>query len=222
LAAKDDSAGIRIFSIPELREELLVPIPANGTRDPWKFGFSPGGRYLTSTTYGRSDFCHLEVRDLETGGLVGRTKLQPDPRSADHSPIDGFLIQSQVFSPDGRELAILFEKGTVLGVVVVDCTTGRISTNFQVDQPRSQARADFRKRGPLLEWFPDGQRWLYRRAHVLDRASGSFTTTLPVDTRDSVPQQRCVVDDQTVLLPVVEGESVTLRRHALPLAGRQP
>ena len=220
LAAIDGSRGLKVFSVPELREVQTLSPPKSGEPDPWKFGFSPGGRYVAQTTRDSFEYGHIEIHDLTTGELVGRTKVGAAPQDPDRMLVNGFFIQSLVFSPDGTELAALFAKGDQLGLVVIDMATGQATDNFQFANAVG-GQGPHRKVRPMLDWFPDKQRWLYQGLGLIDRKARKMIWTLPDADfliPNTMPHGRRVIDDETIVRAVIDGNDVTIERYALPLA----
>lgn len=220
LAALDGSSGLKVFSVPELREVQTLRPPRSGDPDPWKFGFSPGGRYVAQTTRDSFEYGHIEIYDLTTGELVGRTKVTAAPQGPDRLMVNGFFIKSLVFSPDGTELAALFEKGDQLGLVVIDMATGQTTENFQFANVVGN-QGSYRNVRPMLDWFPDKQRWLYQGLGLIDRQARKMVWTLPdadVLVPGTMPQGRRVIDEETIVRAVIDGDEVTIERYALPLA----
>lgn len=211
--------GLRVFALPEGREVRTVA-GEGGSSDPERMGFSPGGRYLVTTKRDSFDLCTLEVTDLETGELAGRTQvseLQPTDRSR---LISDFHVKSIVFSPDGTELAVVFDTHQKVGIAVVDVATGKQLEGFTCEHLAADQAFGRREVKPALDWFPNKQRWLYQGLGLIDRASRKMVWTMP-DAKASIPhgmpQSRRVHDDQTVWVAGGLKGQVVLQPYTIPL-----
>jgi len=151
---------------------------------------SPGGRYGAVMQTADRMLYTLNIFDLEAGKSVGQFDLQRRKTS--------FFARSQfhslAFSPDGKELAALFETDKGCRILVWDLAEGKIVdwVQFGLDQkPR------WHRSYTPLAWFPSGNRFLVDGQHIIDRQADAWLYSLP-DSRHCIGGSRRVVNEETV------------------------
>lgn len=151
---------------------------------------SPGGRY--AAVMQTADRLHyaLNVFDLAAGKSVGQFDLERRKSN--------FFARSQfhtvAFSPDGKELAALFETDKGCRILVWDLAAGKIVdwVQFGLDQKPRWGRSY-----TPLAWFPSGNRFLVDGQHIIDRQADAWLYSLP-DSRHCIAGSRRVVNEETV------------------------
>ncbi|MBW3541501.1 MAG: hypothetical protein KY476_14635 [Planctomycetes bacterium] len=147
---------------------------------------SPGGKYLTMFV-GENDNYHVWFYDLAAGDVASRLPT-PVPKFGRPQCTD------LAYSPDGKELAGIFQMGGDNELWIWDMDRGALVTQVKLDD-------DFRNmfvsaNGPPLQWFPDQQRFLVYGKGILDRGSGKFVFKFPQDFSDRAPRR--VVDAKRI------------------------
>ena len=212
---------VKVFELPTGRElRAVAGTDQGGGVDRERMGVSPGGKYFATAQRKSFDHCTIEVIDLETGELAGRTRLVEMRPGESSRVITDFNVKSISFAPDATELAVAFDSSQKVGVAVVDVATGRQIDGFVCDHIAWQKGLSRREVTPLLEWFPGKQRWLYQGLGLIDRVAGKMVWAMPdanVDIPHGMPQARRVFDDQTVLVAGVQGNAVALKPYEVPL-----
>jgi hypothetical protein len=143
-------------------------------------GLSPGGKYIVFQI-GRTLLGHrLIIIELATGkvacdiSLVGKDEV-------------GGMSAGLVFSPDGKELAMLWhfvgrKKEGFGKVVVFDAATGKMLATHEL---ADLAGVDLGTRGGLdaIQWVPDGSGWLLYGLVLMDRQTGKESGRLGGDKK---------------------------------------
>ncbi|MFM8582347.1 MAG: WD40 repeat domain-containing protein, partial [Planctomycetaceae bacterium] len=213
--------AVKVFELPSGRETRTVGgTERGGGVDRERMGVSPGGKYFVTAQRSSFDHCTLEVTDLETGELAGRTRLVEMRPGESSRVITDFNVKSISFSPDATQLAVAFDSSRNVGVAVVDVATGQQLDGFVCEHVVWQQGLSRREVTPLLEWFPNKQRWLYQGLGLIDRVAGKMVWTMPdadVDIPHGMPQARRVFDNQTVLVAGAQGNAVVLKPYEVPL-----
>ncbi|HEX8204010.1 MAG TPA: hypothetical protein VF590_26275, partial [Isosphaeraceae bacterium] len=167
--------------------EIAPPAPV----DPQSAALSPGARYLAVTS---KDDGVLRVYDLQTGQEAGEETL---PKIGPF----GAEAQGMAFSPDGAELAAVFEafgKVRILDWTVAD---GRLAADYNFENTRGLKR-EFGYEGPGLQWLPGLQAWLVFGQAVVDRATGQKVHSFPFDRQNYQPSPRLPLDGGRILVVV--------------------
>jgi WD40 repeat protein len=155
-------------------------------------GLSPGGRYLAiAVPDSKKPF--LRVIDLAGGIVAGELTLAGFAGTAP-------TCHAVAFSPDGTELAALYETPRESNVLVFGVSQGRLVLHVRIEGSlRTRLRAADWQGGHGLEWFPGKDAWLVYGQGVIDRESGELTWTLPGDASGGIRVGH-VIDDGRVLL----------------------
>ncbi len=148
---------------------------------------SPGRNYLAAASW--SDGM-LRVYDLADGKLVAEG---PTPR------VNGLVARCSglSYSPDGSELAGLFEHFGTYRVVAWKADDGKTAADF--DLGKDIQRPNFYD-AEGIAWFPDGSAWLVLGHAIVDRQAGKKVWTLPFDNAKLKAGPRRFLDDSTALV----------------------
>jgi len=120
--------------------------------------FSPGGKYLAISA-NRS----IKFLSTETGDLMGELSFPPEVSQSS---------TTLTFSPDGSELAALFDnkKGHLY---VFNLADGSVASRIDLEEPLSEElRTGLGYKGQILDWFPDKSGWLAYGRGIVDREAG--------------------------------------------------
>ncbi|MEX2119916.1 MAG: hypothetical protein WD847_10015 [Pirellulales bacterium] len=170
---------VTLWRLPDGEVERDIKLPR--LRDREALAFSPGGRYLAVASEKT-----VWVYDLDSGGLVGQLP-GADGKAA-----------GIAFSPDGLELAALFERFDNEKVICWDVESGRVVAEVDLGSEVTSRTPSGDYRGRALEWFPDRKRWLAYGRFVIDRRIGKTVWSLPSDAVPAGP--RVVIDDERLML----------------------
>lgn len=209
LVACGQDGSLRIWQLPSGTEERTIQLP-NSVREN-QLGISPGGKYL-----GMIDGDHnktvLRLYDLTSGKIAGETLITGEA-TRPHQ------CQAIEFSPDGQEIAAIFEHWDDLTMVVWSATTGEEAGDFKFENSiKKLPAASWRKDRPLV-WFPNRQRWLYHGLGIIDRSTQKIVWTMPDADQPPAhdfPTMRRVLDDGHVLVALAEGKEAGIINFALP------
>jgi hypothetical protein len=169
-------------------------------------GLSPGGRYLAIAV---PDFKKPFVRvvDLAGGIVAGEITLGGFEKTAP-------TCHALAFSPDGAELAALYETPTESHVLIIGAADGNLALDVRIEEClRTRLRAADWQGGHGLEWYPNKQAWLVYGQAVVERASGEVVWTLPPDDSGGIRVGHLIsngrllllgVEKQDMALPVIE------------------
>lgn len=132
---------------------------------------SPGGRYLVKEWTDTVQGYRLMAWDLTTGKQIGELEFQ-NKKDKWAQP------QALVFSPDGKELALLWRYGEKpdnwAHILVFDATTGKKIADHKLGFLFQTADSLMSETGnKCLRWFPDGSGWLLYGHVLLDRKTGA-------------------------------------------------
>lgn len=159
---------------------------------------SPGGKFLAVFAGGNK----LVVGDLDSGKPAGEL-VMGSVWDNNASP----SVLAMEFSPDGQELAALFDVPGAKGsnLVVWDVGSARtISSLTFTGQLSNQVKRSSAYEKPIIQWFPDRSKFLVYGAGVVDRASGGLVWQVPNDNKLDRDGPRRVLSDS--LIAVVGGE----------------
>jgi hypothetical protein len=171
-------------------------------------GLSPGGRYL-AIAFPDSKKPFVRVVDLAGGIVAGEIALSGFDKTAPH-------CHALAFSPDGAELAVLYETSTDSSVLVFAVADGDLALHVRIEGClRTRLRAAAWHGGHGLEWFPNQQAWLVYGQAVVERSSGEVAWTLPPDATGSIRIGH-VIDDGRLLLLGVEKQDMALPVIEIP------
>lgn len=155
LAFKFDNT-LRLSRIPS--GELIRDIDVGLHLNERQLEFSPGGKYLAISAH-RS----IKFLSTETGELMGELNF---PTNTGHSS------PSLTFSPDGTELAVLFDVKDG-HLYVFNLADGSVASRVDLEDPISEVlRTGQGYKGQILDWFPDKSGWLAYGRGIVDREVG--------------------------------------------------
>ncbi len=148
---------------------------------------SPGRAYLAAASWPDG---MLRVYDLADGKVVGEA---PTPR------VNGQVVRcfGLAYSPDGSELAGLFEHFGAYRIVCWKADDGKAAADF--DLGKEIRRPNFYE-AEGIGWFPDRSAWLVLGHAIVDRRAGKRVWTLPFDDAKLKPGPRRFLDDSTALV----------------------
>jgi hypothetical protein len=158
--------------------------------EPKDAAISPGGKYFAAV-YDKG----LWFFDTATGKELSNHPLPepPEPATFGSKPL------ALAFSPDGQEIAAVFEHGMGKSRLVVwDMATGMPAADKVADALKDDRWA---KRGERkLEFFPGGQLLRFSN-QVIDRGSGKIVHTLPADPGGrGVELMKVLAEDRVLVL----------------------
>jgi hypothetical protein len=194
LIAVGNKNELLIWSMPGGEPQRAIPLPVIAGSP--VAGLSPGGRFLAiGGRYEKKRF--VRMINLATGVIAGEIRLES--RSENLAE-----CRAVAFSPDGVELAMLYECAHEMELVIIRVAGGKLAERLKIDE-RLQAvgRGTNDKSGRALEWFPSRKRWLVYGRGVVDRATGKIVWWMPDDEDDAVAVRR-VLDDRRLLTLGVE------------------
>jgi hypothetical protein len=173
---------------------------------PWAaaLALSPGRKYLACEAPDPGRVC---VYDLDTRAKAGE---------ADIPPPDVLGCLALTFSPDGRELAGLFDCNARSRIIVWDMASGKPHTDLTLlkDLRQLVPQAN-RYAGAALEWLPGRDGWLAYGQLLIDRASGLLLWRAPTSPEEVFGPSR-VLDDEHVAAVWPDGLHVlTLPRQEI-------
>lgn len=167
---------------------------------------SPGGRYVA--LIGGAFNPKVEVIDLENGASAGTLDV-PKPDSLGSRP------RGLAFSTDGTELAAYLGDGRESARFFVwSVATGELVDDISIANSYDKLAQLVRSfKGPTLQWFPGGKRWLIDGHGILDRGAKNLVAILPTD--DFATTRRPVTSTK-ILSAVVARTSATVKTISLP------
>ncbi|MEO6808423.1 MAG: hypothetical protein ABI353_04855, partial [Isosphaeraceae bacterium] len=176
--------------------------PENYARE--SVALSPGRRYIAFATDRNGG--RLWVYDLTDGSLAGETEL---PRNG--KPF-GLNCKGLAFSPDGRELAGVFERAfDGWHILVWDLANGKLVADHLGTGNDPFGKKRFYEGRPL-QWLPDQTGWLVFDEAVVERQSGQRVWSLPFDRDKGMEESsRKIIDADRALVVVKAGNRKTLR-----------
>jgi WD40 repeat protein len=164
--------------------------------------FSPGRAYLAAASGNDGT---LRVYDLATGKEAGEA---PTPKTNGQN----VRCSGLAFSPDGAELAGLFEHFGTYRLVCWDAAEGKMLADFDLGK-EIQKPPFYNARG--IDWFPDKSAWLVMGHAIVDRAAGKKVWDLPFDSRNLKPGPRRFLDNDHALV-ITHEPSMSLRTAVIP------
>lgn len=178
----------------------------SGVRDE-NAALSANGKYLAVYTSDR-----LHVYDLQQGQLAGDVH----PSGDKDKRLDGWF-KAMAFSPDGEEIALLFETSGKFRLVSIDANTGRPVFNRVVEDTKETFFNRFRGK-PLLEVLPDNNGYRLGRA-IVDGESGKCVYSLKdLGVEEDVPVLRMLDGTTIVACSPHQSGRVTALTARLPKA----
>lgn len=116
----------------------------------------------------------LTIVDLSNGQVAGRTRLPEKPKEC----------VGMAFSPDGAELAGLFNFNSGSHMVIWDMRTGNPIVDAEYDEQLSAFFTSSKK--PVLTWAPDKSAILLGREFIMDAQTGKKIWQLPEASKHPV------------------------------------
>ncbi|HET6325138.1 MAG TPA: hypothetical protein VFG04_10730 [Planctomycetaceae bacterium] len=188
----------------------LHPFPRDNQFDRNSLAISPRGRYLSVFDKSRQV---LRFYDTEAASPVGQVPLPP------FEPAGPMNCECVSFSPDGREVAALFNYNSHSHLVAWELSTGRLVKRIDFGgNLRTLVGARFAYLFTPLEWFPNQTRWLVYGQGIVDRHAGKVIWKIPDEPSRYQYGIRHVASDECVLSVTKEGDQLFLGSIALPLA----
>ena len=191
------------LSIGDIKSgDVVARIKLERGVEPNRVAFSPGGAYMAAAS---NQGGGIKVYDLAKGDEVGQA---PTPKK------DGANIHCEglVYSPDGLELAGIFEFFGSFHVAAWDAADGKELANFEVGK-EAQKPAFYKGRG--IDYLPDKSGWLLMGTAIVDREAGKKVWTLPFDDKDLKPSPRRFLDEDHAVV-VSHGKGMSLRSALVP------
>jgi hypothetical protein len=194
LIAVGDKNELLIWSMPGGQPQRAIPLPVIAGSP--VAGLSPGGQFLAiAGRYEKKRF--VRVINLATGVVAGEIRLESPGESLPE-------CRAVAFSPDGVELAMLYECAKEMELAIIRVAGGKPAERFKIDERLQAAGAGMNdKSGRTLEWFPGRKRLLVYGRGVVDRATGKIVWWMP-DDEESAVSVRHVLDDRRLLTLGVE------------------
>lgn len=167
LACSNVNRKIVSWKLPSGELEREIQLEDKGQPDP-HWAFSPGGRYVAVVTNYLSR--EIQIFDLDSGAKAGTIAFEkPGP-----------IIYGMAFSRNGTEFAVAYAspfENKAERFVIWKVEDGSIVSDFVVPNPENRKIDALHSKGSL-QWFPDGQRLLYKGIYIVDRSSKSFVYAL--------------------------------------------
>jgi hypothetical protein len=185
--------------------EIAMPTPF----DPRSPAISPGARSLAVTC---KDDSRLRVYDLQTGQVAGAETL---PKDGAFGP----EAQGLAFSPDGAELAAVFEAFGKVRILCWKVADGRIAADVGFDNT-SGIKRQFGYEGPGIQWIPGLDAWLVFGEAVIDRTTGQKVHAFPFDRQNFPPSPRRPLDAGRMLVVTGDRSRAVVGAEIPPLVGK--
>jgi WD40 repeat protein len=192
---------LQVFDIKSGDKVCDVSLAKEAEKD--ASAISPGRGYLALVSWHGGG---LRVYDLSDGQLVGEA---PTPKK-NGQDVRCFGLS---FSPDGSELAGLFEYFGEHRIVCWNVADGKMLADFNLGK-EIQRPTFYASRG--IEWFPNKSALLVLGYAIVDRSSGKMVWTLPFDNQNRKVSPRRFLDNEHALV-VTSEPSMTLRTDSIPL-----
>jgi dipeptidyl aminopeptidase/acylaminoacyl peptidase len=204
LIAVGNQNEIYVWGMPDARPERSIPLPM--IPGVLVAGLSPGGRYL-ALSLGDVQLRILRVFDLTTGSIAGEIRL---------SGFKGKVpaCHAIAFSPDGQELAALYETPEESTLFAFRAAGGQLAGHVKFeDSLQALLNSAIWQGGHALEWFPGRKRWLAYGRGVIDRAAGKLVWSLPRDKSGAVQFGHVLDDDRLLVLGTEKQDAAVVVRE---------
>lgn len=159
---------------------------------------SPGRKYLAMVSGSK-----LLVYDVSNGKLVG------DANVPKHNNNFELRCEGLAFSPDGKELAGVFD---AFGAHVVcwDVGTSQITAKYDYDD-KSGLKFSLDHKVGAIDWLGDKSGWLLYGQFMVERQTGQKIYTIPNNTDRADTGPRKVFGTELVLITVGDGQQKMVR-----------
>lgn len=171
---------LNVWKLPSGDPERTIPLPK--TFDVASVTTTPGGRYVAfyETIYNPA----VRVYDLDTGNLAGSLTTEFGGNNSGNCSV-------LEFSPDGKELAGLFNFGFAEWIACWDVATGKLQFSHEFAE-RMRFKLGVTHPQPL-QWFPNKQRWLLYGQVLFDRKAQKPVFSIPSESDQRMTRK--VLDD---------------------------
>jgi WD40 repeat protein len=170
--------------------------------EPETVAISPGRNYLAVAS---STDASLRIYGLAEGQLVGKA---PTPKKGLHV----YRCQGLAYSPDGSELAGIFDGLTEFHLVCWSVSDGKMLNDFNLGK---EVPRPFLYKDQAIVWLPDGSSLLVFGNAIIDRASGKKIWSLPFDNDNLKASARRFLDNDHALI-ITHKPSMALRTAVVP------
>ncbi len=152
---------LQLWSLPDGTPVRTIPLPKEVAEK--SLAFSHGGKY--AAIYNKKhEFPSVQLFDLTTGQLAGATSVPRLATDSTWAPDCHALM----FSPDGEELAGIFEaSGRGKQFIVFDLKEGHVNFQYKFEEENTFWWTD--ANSTPIQWFPNKKRWLIFGNLLLDR-----------------------------------------------------
>ena len=183
LASKQEGSDT-IFSLWDVKDgKKLREFSAPSRTEPKHRALSPGRKYL-AVQHEKNH--RILIYDLSTGSLAG--ELQP-PETTNR--FGNLQCKGMAFSPDGKELAVLFSgDGPGDRLVSWETAGGKQTVDHKFPRDLGQEASNaFFYQGRPLEWLPDNGGWMAFGQLLIDHDSGGLVFRIPAQPLDGTPRR---------------------------------
>ncbi len=197
----------RAFEVWDLRAERQVAtfsVPARPDKD--SLAVSPGGRYIIMCS---TEDDRLRAYDLNNGQLIGEIDL---PAEGSYSA----YCKGTAFSPDGEELAGLFEVSSKPIILCWNTRSGKLEAEHRFED-RNDLPNSFGYNSRAIDWLTFQDAWLVRGETVVDRQSGQKIWRFPYDLENfPAAARRMQSPDQLLSMVGSFSKGFSLRSNPIP------
>ncbi len=187
-AAAGSKSPLQIWSLPDGTPQRTIPLPDNYVAE--SVAFSHGGKY--AAVYSKdSDNPAIHIMDLDSGETAGVMSV---PKKGRFWAAD---CRALMFSPDGEEIAGLFEESSEGELLYVfSLRDGQLNFEYKFED-----RLRFtwgRASNTPIQWFPHRQRLLIYGNLIIDRGVGKVVWQFAKDRQgiDFAAGRRVLNNDQ--------------------------
>lgn len=159
---------------------------------------SPGRKYLALVAGAK-----LVVYDLSNGKQVGEANI------AKHNNFFELKCQGLAFTPDGKELAGVFDAfGT--HVLCWDVATGQLAARYDFEE-KSGLKFTLDRKVGAIDWLGDKTGWLLFGQFIVERQTGQKIYTIPNNTARADTGPRKVIGSNVVLITIGDNQQKLVR-----------